>query len=333
MNNEPLVLLVGFGSIGRRHLRNLRALGVPDQRIIVARTGRSTLPDDELTGVTVVSDLAAALAHQPRATIIANPTSLHLATALAAAQAGSSVFMEKPIAYSLDGVDQLRSLVEQKALTFFVGFQFRFHPGLRQVKQWLDGAQIGKIIHVQVHWGEYLPDWHPWEDYRQSYSARADLGGGVVLTLSHPLDYVRWLVGDVTRVFASLGYQGLDIEAEDTADIHLEFAQGAIGHVHLDYVQRPSSHTLRITGTEGSIRWDNADGIAHCYRAAAQTWESVAPAPDFERNRLFLDELQHFLACIAGEAAPLCTFDDGVRALEIALAAKQSAALGQALTL
>jgi len=334
MDNDR-ILIIGFGSIGRRHLRNLRTLGWRDEQIIVARTGRSTLPNDELAGVTVEYELAAALAHRPLATIIANPTSLHLESALAAAQAGSHIFMEKPISYTLDGVDRLRTLIEDQSLVFFVGFQFRFHPGLRQIKRWLDDGQIGKVTHVGAHWGEYLPDWHPWEDYRQSYSARADLGGGVVLTLSHPLDYVRWLFGEVTRVYASLGTQGLDIEAEDTADIHLEFAGGSLGHVHLDYVERPPSHTLHVIGTQGSILWDNADGIARCYRAAAEppTWETVAPPTGFERNTMFLDELAHFLACIRGETTPVCTFADGLRALEIALAAKQSASLQSAVFL
>ncbi len=320
------MLIVGFGSIGRRHLRNLRALGWQDSEIIVCRSGHSTLPDHELAGVTIEYDLAKALAHQPTATLIANPTSLHLSTALAAARSGSHIFIEKPISHTLDGIDELRQVVDEKALVFFVGFQFRFHPGLRQIKRWLDEGQIGRITSVQAHWGEYLPDWHPWEDYSQSYSAREDLGGGVVLTLSHPIDYLRWLAGEVDSVYATLSFEGLDIETEDTADIHLGFASGVPGHIHLDYVQRPPCHWLHIVGTEGSMRWDNADGVAHCYRAAAQNWQSVTPAEEFERNVMFMDELRHFAACIRAEATSLCTLQDGIRALEICIAAKQSAA-------
>lgn len=317
-------LIVGFGSIGRRHLRNLRALGIHE--IIVARTGRSTLPDDELAGTTVEYSLEAAFANQPEMTFIANPTALHLETALAAAKAGSHIFMEKPIAHTMNGVDELRQIVEEKGLVVFVGFQFRFHPGLMKIKALLDDGAIGQVVSVQSHWAEYLPDWHPWEDYRQSYSARTDLGGGVILTLSHPLDYLRWLFGEVNAVSALAGHHGLDIEAEDTADIHLQFASGAQGHVHLDYVQRPPSHWLHITGQGGTIKWDNADGTVHCYRAEADNpaWELFPVADNFERNTMFMDETRHFLACIQGEEDSRCTLHDGIRALQMALAARES---------
>ena len=318
-------LIIGYGSIGRRHLRNLRALGYHDAEIIVCRTGHSTLPEDELAGVTVEYDLEKALAYQPQATIIANPTAFHLQTALIVARSGSHILIEKPISQSLAGIEELGRLVDTNALVFEVGFQFRFHPGLRQIAQWLSNEDIGRVTSVQAHWGEYLPDWHPWEDYRHSYSAREDLGGGVVLTLSHPLDYVRWLFGEVISVSAALGYGGLDIEAEDTADIYLEFEKGTRGYIHLDYIQRPSSHWISVTGTEGSIRWDNADGVAQCYRVKSQQWEVAAPPSGFERNTMFIEEMRHFLACVRGEEPPVCSFQDGVRTLQVALAAKQSA--------
>ena len=127
---QAKILIVGFGSIGRRYLRNLRALGYPDSEIIVCRSGHSTLPDEELAGVTVEYDLEKALTIQPTATIIANPTALHLSTALAAARAGSHIFVEKPVSHTMDGIDELQRLVASQNLIFFVGFQFRFHPGL-----------------------------------------------------------------------------------------------------------------------------------------------------------------------------------------------------------
>lgn len=322
MTQKTSILITGFGSIGRRHMRNLRALDVTD--ITVYRTGKSTLDTDELGDVRVVYDLDQALAQQPAATVIANPTALHIPTALAAARAGSHLFFEKPISHTRDGLDELRRIVDDKRLVVFVGFQFRFHPGLRQVKHWLEAGAVGRVVHVQAHWAEHLPNWHPWEDYRTSYAARRDLGGGVLLTLCHPFDYLRWLFGDVAHVFASTSSRGLDLEAEDTADVHLQFVSGVMGHVHVDYVARPGGHWLEITGTEGSIRWDNADGVAYLYRAAAESWESVAPPAEFERNTMFLDEMRHFLACVAGGDQPLCSLDDGIQALEIILAAHES---------
>ena len=163
------ILIAGFGSIGRRHFHNLLALGERD--ILFYRTGRSILPSEELQGFVVETDLSRALAHRPEAVIVANPTALHLDVAIPAAGAGCHVFLEKPISHTLEGVDRLEEAIRRGGGQVFVGYQFRFHPGLRQVKRWLDEGAIGRPLSIHAHWGEYLPGWHPWEDYRQGYSA------------------------------------------------------------------------------------------------------------------------------------------------------------------
>ena len=330
-------LISGLGSVGRRHFRNLLALGEAD--ILLHRTHRATLPDDELAGFPVETDLAAALAHHPDALIVTNPTALHLDIAIPAAQAGCHILIEKPISHSLAGVDQLSAALKHGGGQCLVGFQFRFHPGLRQVNAWLQAGLIGKPLSARAHWGEYLPGWHPWEDYTQGYAARPELGGGVVLTLSHPLDYLRWLLGEVDSLWAFTSSHGLGMHVEDTAEIGLRFASGCLGSLHLDYNQRPASHTLEITGTQGRILWDNADGTARLYRAASgeaagkafrvDDWYVFTPPEGFERNWLFMDELRHFLAVIRGEEQPLCTLQDGVEALQLSLGALESAEYGR----
>ncbi len=318
-------LIAGYGSIGRRHMRNLLALGEKD--ILLYRTHHSTLTDEELSGFPVETSLDAALAHQPDAVIISNPTALHLDVAIPAAQAGCHILMEKPVSHSLDRLDDLAAALEQGGGHFLTAFQFRFHPGLRQVQRLLQSGEIGRPAAAHAHWGEYLPDWHPWEDYRQSYSARPDLGGGVVLTLSHPLDYLRWLLGDVASLWAFAGhYSDLEVAVDDLAEIGLRFAGGALGGLHLNYIQRPPVHRLEICGEGGTILWDNADGAARLFRAGASQWQ-VFPAPDgFERNDLFLAELRHFIAVARGEEPPICTLADGAAALQLALAVHASAA-------
>jgi len=310
-------MIAGYGSIGRRHLRNLRALGQDD--IVLYRTGKSTLPDDELAGLTVEYDLGAALAHQPDAVIIANPTANHLDVALPAAEAGCHILMEKPISHSLAGVAALGEALRQGGGKLLVGFQFRFHPGLQKLAELIRQQTAGRPLSARVEWGEYLPAWHPWEDYRQSYTSRPELGGGVVRTLSHPFDYLRWLLGEAEVAFAQVGTLGnLDIPVEDTAEINLRFESGAIGSLHLDYLQQPPLHRLEITGTSGSLRWDNADGILHCFTAASNAWRDYPPPDNFERNTLFLDELRHFMDVAAGRAEPVCSLQDGIRVQELA---------------
>lgn len=321
-------LIAGFGSTGRRHMRNLLALGERD--ILFYRTSRSTLLTDELDGFTVETNLEAALDHRPDAVIVTNPTALHLDVAIPAAARGCHILMEKPIAESTERIPALRQALETGGGAFLTGFQFRFHPGLQQVARWLQEGAIGRPCAARVQWGEYLPGWHPWEDYRKSYSARKDLGGGVVLTLCHPFDYLRWFFGEAQSLWAFTGRLGdLDLDVEDIAQIGIRFATGALGTVHLDYLRQPPTHCLEITGTQGVIRWDNADGSARLWSAGTGEWQ-VVPLPDgFERNDLFLAEMRHFIAVVRGEAQPLCTLEDGVRALEISLAALASSRQGE----
>lgn len=310
-------LIAGFGSIGRRHLRNLLALGHTD--IVLYRSGRSTLPTDEIAGIPVETDINAALAHKPDAVIVANPTALHMDVAIPAAEAGCSIFLEKPVADTLERVDDLRAALKRGGGRALVGFQFRFHPGLQMAARLLGEGAIGKPVSARAHWGEYLPDWHPWEDYRNTYAARADLGGGVVRTLCHPLDYLRWLMGEVAQVQAFSGHiSGLELDVEDTAEIGLRFASGALGSVHLNYVQRPPQHTLQIIGDNGTLYWDNTDGGLRVYQPATQTWMQYNVPEGFERNVMFLDETRHFIDVVRGTAEPLCSLEDGIRVLELA---------------
>lgn len=325
-------LIAGFGSIGRRHFRNLLALG--EQDILFYRTHQSTLPNDELSGFVVETDLQKALGHHPDAVIVSNPTSLHLDVAIPAAEAGCHLFLEKPISHSLDRMEKLRAAVLHGGGQVFVGFQFRFHPGLQTVRELVVNGVIGRPLSARAHWGEHLPDWHPWEDYRQGYSARSDLGGGVILTLCHPLDYLRWILGEVKELWAFAGHlNNLELEVEDTAEIGLRFKNGALGSVHLDYNQQPPAHQLEIVGTQGTIRWDNTDGAVALYKAGEDSsttdppgWKSIPTPTKFERNDMFLAEMEHFLTVTRGEAQPLCTLEDGIQALQLAIAAHRSEA-------
>lgn len=321
-------LIAGLGSIGRRHLRNLQAAG--EQDILLYRTGRSTLPGDELEGLPVYSDLNAALAQNPQAVIISNPTALHLDVAIPAAQAGCHLLIEKPVSHSLDRLDLLQTAAAQSGARILVGYHFRQHPGLQLVRQHLKAGIIGRPLSVHAHWGEYLPGWHPWEDYRQAYSARRDLGGGVILTLSHPLDYLRWLCGEIYECFAFIGHLGdLELDVEDTAEISLRFENGTLGSLHLDYNQRPSAHTLEIVGSEGTLKWDSTSGGVALFQETRGVWQNFPAPAGFERNDLFESEIRHFLAVARGETEPVCTLEDGIRDLEWALLALHSAATGR----
>jgi predicted dehydrogenase len=319
-------VIAGAGSAGLRHLRNLRTLGFSDVTFYRA----TSRPLRVAHPVRVERDLECALEGAPGALIVANPTALHLDVALPAARAGWHLLVEKPVSDTTAGLPPLREEVERRRLVAMVGYHLRFHPGLQRVRSWLAEGAVGEVVSARAHWGEYLPAWHPGEDYRSSYSARRDLGGGVVLTLSHPIDYLRWLLGEVTSVSAETACRsGLELEVEDTALVTLRFASGALGCVSLDYAERPASHELHVVGRNGSIRWSAADGTARLLEPDGGTVRSCAPPAGFERNSMFLAELTQFVGCVRDGGTPACTLDDGVRALELALAARRSAREGR----
>jgi predicted dehydrogenase len=326
-------LIAGLGSIGRRHMRNLIALGEKD--IVLFRTRKATMPEEELAGYPVETDLIEALdKHKPDAVIVANPTALHLDIAIPAAEAGCAILLEKPISHSLDRLDQLEAAVKKSGSKVLVGFQFRFHPGLVRAKQLITDGQIGRVISAHVHFGEYLPAWHPWEDYRKGYAARADMGGGVVLTQCHALDYLPWLVG---RVESAWGFTAklsdLEVDVDDTAKIGLRFQSGALGSLHLDYNQQPPAHHFEVIGTQGSLQWNLSDGATRIYRAEKKDWEVYPLSAGWERNVMFMEQMRHFVAVVRREEEPSCTLDDGVRVMKLITAVHESQKSGRLISL
>jgi predicted dehydrogenase len=326
-------LIAGLGSIGRRHMRNLVALGEKD--IVLFRTRKATMPEEELAGYPVETDLQEALTkHKPNAVIVANPTALHLDVAIPSAETGCAILLEKPISHSTERLDQLEAAVKQSGSKVLVGFQFRFHPGLVRAKQLISDGEIGRVISAHVHFGEYLPAWHPWEDYRKGYAARADMGGGVVLTQCHALDYLPWLVGKVESAWGFVAkLSDLEVDVEDTAKVGLRFQSGSLGSLHLDYNQQPPSHHFEVIGTKGSLQWNLSDGATRIYRAEKKDWE-VYPLPTgWERNVMFMEQMKHFVTVVRGEEEPSCSLDDGVRVQRLVQAIRDSSSTGRVIDL
>lgn len=322
--NDWLILIAGFGSAGRRHFRNMQILEYSN--FIFYRSHKSTLSDNEIANCPAFADLEETLARHPYIAIVSNPTALHLSVAIPAAQAGCHLFIEKPLSHTLENCNELKNIAKKRQLVTMIGCQFRFHPLLISLRRQLKEARIGKVIGARAEYGEYLPDWHPWEDHRKSYGALNKLGGGTILTFIHPLDYLCWIFGEVDRVHATtarIPSLGTDVD-DDLAEITLEFKSGVVGQVHLDYIQRPPVHTLTVWGDNGQAKWD--------FHAGTLEWKSVDGKVDiekvqdgFSRNTMFIDEMRHFLECIEHQKSTRISLNDGIAALKIAMQAKQNA--------
>jgi predicted dehydrogenase len=324
------VLVVGLGSIGRRHLTNLRHL-IPGAHITVLRHARLTdAADAPVEADRIIYDLDHALSPRLDMAILASPAPCHLGTASVLASAGVHMLIEKPLSDSLDGVDALLDDCSRQGLVVMVGYHLRFSPSLTAVHDAIADGVVGRVLSVRSEVGQYLPEWRPDTDYRLGVSARRDLGGGVVLELSHELDYVRWLGGEIRSVLAETGQLGgLDIDVEDVAEILLRFADGAIGSVHMDMVQRSGTRTCKVIGTEGTLEWNGLDGRVRLYSAQDRQWTELCGPSDAVVNDMYVAELAHFVrSVVEGGDVPVDGMG-GKRVLEIALAAKRSAESGQ----
>lgn len=327
-------LLVSLGSIGRRHLANLRGLE-PDAEITVLRRPESARQGVPEHADHVTANLEDALCAKPDLALITSPAPQHIDVARRLAAQGVHLFVEKPISNSPAGVDELIAECRARRLVLTVGYDLRFCRSLQMLRSALIEGRIGKLLAVRAEVGQYLPDWRPSMDYRSSVSARASLGGGVVLELSHEIDYVLWLAGEVAAVSARLArVSDLDIDVEDTAEITLHLRSGGLAHIHLDMVQRVPTRTCRLIGAQGVLEWE---GIAQDVRirgADEREWRSVWSAGSaWDGNEPHREELRQFLDCIRNGTPPAVTGENGRDALKIALAAIRSCKEGRVVEL
>lgn len=267
------VLVLGLGSIGMRHARNFRKLGAeisgfdPDE-------ARRTAFGQEFAAP-AFADLEAALDGEPGLAVIASPNRFHLAQAFAVAERAVPLFVEKPLGTDLAEARRLAAMLEERKLYCHCGSNWKFHPAFTTMREWIAEGAIGRMTAMQVLAGQWLPDWHPWEDYRKGYSARADLGGGAVFD-THELDYILWLGGPMRRFAGMIAHSGaLPIETEDNAAAVLQLDNGALVTLHTDYLQRQGQRRYLIAGDQGTIEWSTRDGMARLFTSGGKNDRAV----------------------------------------------------------
>ena len=279
------------------------------------------------------SRLEDALADGPAVAVVANPTSLHVQTARAALAAGANVLLEKPVAADLASARSLLEEARRSRSAISVAYCFRYHPLYRRLREAVAEGRLGRPFHLRTWQASYLPGWHPWEDYRTSYAARADLGGGVVRTLDHDLDMIRWILGQPTQVLASASsLAGLGLGVEDTADMVFRLGS-AQANVHVCFGRRDYSRGLCVTGEQGSAELDwNAGSLT--IRCGNDVKEIVRLSEGFDLNDVYLEMTREALAGLAADPPrPAVDLAHGVAALEMALGALESSKTGRAVQL
>ncbi|MEY7849465.1 Gfo/Idh/MocA family protein [Natrarchaeobius sp. A-rgal3] len=322
-------LVVGGGSIGRRHIRNLQQIGV---EVAVLDRDPRVLDDVSSTfDVQTYSSYARVHSEQsPDFCLVATPNSSHVSVAMEAAEAGCHLFIEKPVSHKMNGVSELEALISERNLVSLVGCNFRFHPELKKVKELLEADAIGNVVAARIEGGSYLPQWVPKRDYRESYSAREDLGGGVILDYIHEINYARWFFGEFDTVSAIAGQRThLDIETDDVASIQAITNSDITCQFHFDYVQRPYSRSCHIIGEQGTIRWSWSDESVQWYQVSDEEWRSYSRPDGWKVNDMYVKELKHFVTCVESGVETVCPVSSGRRDLAVALAARHSAQTGR----
>lgn len=304
-------------------MANLRKLGI--QRLAACDPDEERLkPMIGELKVEPFADLTIALSTwKPDAVFVCTPPIYHVNQALEAVRAGAHVFIEKPLSHSGEGIAELAAEASNCARIVQVGYNLRFHPGLQKLKQLVKEGTIGRVLWAHVEAGQYLPDWRPWQDYRQSYTARRDLGGGILLDASHEFDYITWLLGKPVEVTCMAGkVSDLQVDVEDCADVLLRFANGALAAVHLDFIQRGYVRFCKLAGELGTALWDFTSREVRVLSGESNSWQSFPYS--FETNDMYVAEVEHFFRCISSGEKPLVDLQQAADVLDVVLTAKSA---------
>lgn len=324
------IAVVSLGSIGRRHLENLQHVE-PDAEVTLCHLQRgpgSSVPEhDEVDQV--VYGLDGLVDIGPDAVVIACPASEHIRVARRLAKEGIPLLIEKPLSDDMSGVEDVLRIAEDHDATLAVGYNLRFHEPLQVLREALRQDRIGDVRYVRAEVGQYLPDWRD-KPHGETVSAKRKLGGGALLELSHEIDLVRWIAGEVREVTAvTARLSDLDIDVEDTAEIIIGLESGAIGSVHLDMIQRSPRRSLRIEGSQGRLHWTAEEDRVRLYDAGSRDWEWLGPESPPAWNDMYIDEISDFLESVRRGTDPSVHGREGKRTLAVVEAARRAARKGQ----
>jgi len=331
VNKFPSVLVCGAGSIGQRHISNLKSLNVN----VSAWRSRKVL-SEELSakyGITVYTDIDRALEYAD-AVVIATATNTHIEIALKVVDQGKAIFVEKPIAKSLSEVVPLADKISKNNNIVEVGFQLRAHPNLIKIHQLSKQQKFGPLYTYRAVVGQRLDTWRPDTDYRESYSASQKHGGGALLDLIHEIDLVHWLTGDIEKVFGNISHvSDLEMSADDLVNLILTNKNGAVGQIQMDMLSPEYRRSLELVYRDAIIYWDYTDGIVYKKMNGIRSLIDKTPKT-FERNTMFIKQMSNFIERINGESVrPFCTVEDAIVAQKIAESARISNKLERVVSL
>ena len=333
------VLVIGYGSIGKRHVSNI--LKNTNFKIILISKRQKINPNDfkeisqnTLNSRLIISNsLKISLLENPEIAFITNETSKHISIANKLAKKGIDIFIEKPLSNSLNEIKQFEKIINKNKLISMIGCNFRFFPPFKEIKKLLNKKILGNIYSIQLENNSYLPDWHPYENYQKGYASKKNLGGGVTLTQIHELDYLCWFFGlpvEVTTIMDKIS--NLKVDVDDISESILKFSNQSIATIHLDFLQRPFHKSCKIIGSKGIIYWNSDDNKIKLYNSKKKKWTNHTILNNYKLssnkiNKMYVDELLYFLNCVKKRNQPMNNISEAKIILDVALSMKKSSLL------
>lgn len=331
MSAHQRYLVIGSGSIARRHIANLRRIFDASEVACVSASGRR-LTEDETGATRVFDDLASAINWGPTFGIVASPAPFHVANAAALLEHGVPVLIEKPLSDSLEHFSDNAEVLSRHRDRIEVGYTLRYLSSAVRLKELLNANIVGHIHSVLIDIGQYLPDWRPGTDYRVAVSSKKELGGGVLLELSHEFDYLTWLFGKFDEAYCLISRSGmLELDVEDKADIMFSRRDGTVAQLHMDFLQRKATRKCKVIGEGGNLIWDLLDN-----RISMHTGENIQclfHEPHVDRNEMYINQLRRFSQVAAGKELPLVGLDDALYTLKLVESLRHSSSQRQPISL
>lgn len=318
------ILVVGAGSIGRRHIANLNLLGYTNIHVVDINKKNLEYARNNFKIKGIFTTVEEAInQNEYDIAFILTPPVYHIPIALKLVKEGIDLFIEKPLSNSLKDVDKLVKIKERKNLVIMVGYNQRFNVGLRNLRSYVVRGLLGKPYYIRAEFGQYLPDWRPWQDYRKTYTAIRAMGGGIILDASHEIDYVIWIARSKVKKIKALYEKAsnLEIDVEDLAEIILKFKNGITASIHLNMVERGYNRYCKVIGEEGTIKWDFKNNLLELYNGKNK--QLITKKYELDPNHSYLEEMKHFLECFRKRTEPLSNIYTAKETLEVVLKIKK----------
>ncbi|MHA1482921.1 MAG: Gfo/Idh/MocA family protein [Candidatus Heimdallarchaeaceae archaeon] len=325
-------LVIGLGSMGKRRIRILQHLGEKDIIGFDLKEERRKEAQEKY-GITTFESIEKAMIQNPDIFIISTSPDHHIEYELLAAKNDKHFFCEAGI--FTQGLEELIDICKSKNIVAAPGVRFWFEESVRKIKELVNNGKVGKVVAFTYHMGQYLPDWHPWEDISECYVSQRETSATREM-IPYELGWLCWIFGDIEKISCLKGkISSLEADIDDVCQLIFQFKNKIIGHILIDVISRVPTRSLRIVGEKGTIEWDWMKGIVRLYDPGKKDWiifkekEGIKEEGYIVKEDEYIEEMKNFLNAINGNGKYIYTLEEDYKILNLLIKAEESAQKGE----